>query len=84
MANTVANVSAGKPAVGGAVSVAALGSTLPTDSTTALDAAFKSLGYCSEDGLTNSNSPESDQINAWGGDVVLNCRQASLTDSSLH
>lgn len=71
MANTAANVTVGKPKVGGAIYVAPLGSTLPTDSTTALDAAFKCLGYVSEDGVTNSNSPESDNVKAWGGDTVL-------------
>lgn len=71
MANTAANVTVGKPKVGGAIYVAPLGSTLPTDSTTALDAAFVCLGYVSEDGVTNSNSPESDNVKAWGGDTVL-------------
>lgn len=76
MANTKSNVTAGKPAVGGAVSVAPTGSTLPTDATTALTAssfsgAYKSLGYISEDGLKNEHSPETDNIKAWGGDVVL-------------
>ena len=68
----VNNVSAAKPKVGGAAYRAPLGAVLPTDATTELDKAFLPLGYISEDGLKNENSPASDGVKAWGGDTVLN------------
>ena len=68
---TATNVSAGKPKIGGAVYRAPAGTTLPTDASTALANAFVALGYCSDSGLTNSNSPETDAIKAWGGDTVM-------------
>ena len=75
MAQTVSYVSAGKPKLGGAVSVAPAGSALPTDASTALDAAFKGLGYCGEDGLVNSNYQSITDIKAWGGEKVLGIQE---------
>lgn len=70
MANSTANVNIGKPKVGGSIYRAPLGTSLPSDAKTALDNAFACLGYASDDGLTNSNSPTSSNIKAWGGDIV--------------
>ena len=69
--NNAQNVTAGKPKVGGAIYFAPLGSTLPTTATEALDDAFENVGYISDSGLVNSNSPSSENIKAWGGDIVL-------------
>lgn len=68
--STAGNVSTSKPGVNGAVFYAPAGTALPTDATTALANTYIALGYVSEDGLRNNNSPESEQIKAWGGDVV--------------
>lgn len=70
----VNNVSVGKPKVGGAVYTAPLGTTLPTDATTDLSSAYEGLGYISDAGVTNSNSPSSTSFKAWGGDVVLDAQ----------
>ena len=69
--NDAKKVTAGKPKVGGAAYRAPVGTTLPEDCTSALNSAFACLGYISEDGVTNANSPESEQTKAWGGDTVL-------------
>lgn len=69
--NNTANVTAGKPKITGAIFTAVEDTTAPTDATTALDTAFKCMGYSSEDGLTNAITRESDTVKAWGGDTVL-------------
>lgn len=80
MSNTVANVTAGKPAIAGAIWAAPVGTTLPTDTSTALGADFKCLGYCSEDGLSNGTELDTTEIKAWGGDTVLTI-QTSKNDT---
>lgn len=65
------NVSTGKPAIGGAIHRAPLGTPLPTSVDDVLDAAFLDMGFVSEDGVTNSNTRSSESIKAWGGTTVL-------------
>lgn len=79
MANS-AYVSTGKPKVGGAIFRAPKGTPLPTSATEALDNAFIDLGFVSEDGVTNSNARESEDIKAWGGTTVLTS-QTDVTDT---
>lgn len=61
----------GKPikATGG-VTRAVLGTALPTDATTKLNAAFTPLGLISEDGVTRTVDSSDEKIKAWGGSVV--------------
>ena len=78
--NSVSNVTAGKPKVGGSLFRASAGTDLPTNATTALDPAFKCLGYVSDEGVTNSTSIDSEEVKAWGGDTVLT-PQTGKTDT---
>lgn len=70
MSNVATNVSTGKPRVSGAVFRAPVGTALPTDAAAELNAAFKPMGFISEDGLANDSSITSDEVKAWGGVVV--------------
>lgn len=80
MPNDVSSVAVGKPKVGGAVFIAPIGSTAPTDATTALDEAFECLGYISEDGVVVTEERDSETIPAWGGDTVATV-QTSYTET---
>lgn len=68
---TAANVSAGKPKIGGAIYTAPVGTPLPTNAVDPLDAGFVGLGYVSDDGTSNGTAIETSKIKAWGGDTVL-------------
>lgn len=71
MANTALNVSTGKPRVSGGIYRAPIGTTLPSDATTALGNDFISLGYIATGGVTHSFEVDSGEYRAWGGDLVL-------------
>lgn len=63
-------VSAAKPMIGGGIWTAPAGTAAPTDATTALGEAFKTLGYISEDGVDRSTKKDTEVVKAWGGNVV--------------
>lgn len=68
------NVVAGRPKPNGAIFRAPLGTALPTDETTALNAAFLPQGYAHEDGLERAINKAYETIRAWGGDEVKRSR----------
>lgn len=70
--------SVGKPKIGGGVFRAPLGTTLPTDATTALSATFKNLGYVSDNGVVNAKTRENTEVNAWGGDKVRDLQTSKV------
>ena len=75
MVNSTTNdstmVSLGKFKVGGYAYWAPAGTTLPTDSVTALPAEYKLLGYLSEDGLTNTTDTDTAEIKDANGATVM-------------
>lgn len=82
MPDNVANkayVSTGAPRVAGAIYRAPVGTSLPTSASSALNAAFKTLGYISEDGYTNSNTRDSETIKDWSGADIMTV-QTGKTD----
>ncbi len=69
--NNTDYVSTGAPKISGYAYRAPVGTVLPMDATTSLDSAFISLGFISEDGVKNNNSPETEDIKDWGGTTVI-------------
>lgn len=71
----IAQIAAPSPPVAGGLYRAPAGSTLPTDTSTALDAGFVSLGYVDDDGVTmRIDRPNNPQF-AWGGQKVATLQQ---------
>ena len=74
MSLTAENV---RVAVTGAALVAPLGTTIPTDATTAPGSTFNDTGYIHEDGVTQAIGTEMSDIKAWqNGDVVRKIQTA--------
>lgn len=69
--NDSTKVSFGKPKAQGAVFVAPAGTPLPASASVALNAAFTNVGFISDDGLVNTVSTDTEEVHAWGGDLVL-------------
>lgn len=72
MAGTTANIFVGAPNMsgGGGIKVAPIGTALPTAIITAPDAAFKSLGYITEDGLSIDQASTWETVRDWSGAQV--------------
>lgn len=75
MSLTAANVRVG---VSGEIYSAATGTTLPTDTTTALNAAFIGHGYVSDDGLKESFDISTTDIKAWQNAATVRTIQDSV------
>lgn len=71
MATVINQTRVGAPAKAtGGISIAPLGTALPTDAKTPLDPAFKLSGLISEDGLNESPKRDTEDIKAWGGHLA--------------
>lgn len=77
MGNNINNVIVGKPAVTGGVSIAPLGTTLPSDARSALAVGFTATGYITDAGLVKSEKRNTGTIAAWGGDIVAATRKGT-------
>lgn len=71
MAQIATNVVASKPKAGGCVYSAPLGTALPTDASASLNEAFVSLGYLDASGVSEKIDDASQDIAAFGGDIVM-------------
>ena len=58
-------------AITGELYAGPVGTALPDDTTTALNAAFVGLGYFNEDGVTESYEKDTEDINAWQNATIV-------------
>lgn len=80
MENNANLVSVGAPLATGAIFIAPSGTPLPTDASSTLNAAFKCLGYASEDGVTISEDSDTNELKAWGG-VTVRVTNSSFSET---
>jgi hypothetical protein len=73
MANpTNTEIGEARAVAAGAISRAPLGTALPTDATTALNVAFKGLGYVGAAGITPTRDITNEDVKDMNGDTVYN------------
>lgn len=80
-ANSTDNVSSTKGVRGGYIFVAPVGTTLPTDYSTALLTAYKCLGFISEDGYVETVDSDSEDLVDMNGDL-MDSPQTSRVESA--
>lgn len=69
MANT-ANITSANPGITGCFFRAPIGTTLPDNAVDDLDPGFVDQGYVGEDGITMAVTRDTEDIKAYGGDIV--------------
>jgi hypothetical protein len=74
--NTVTQVLAASPNISGGIWRAPLGTTLPTDTTTALQTPLVPLGYVGDQGVTRQENRPNTKKFAWGGALVASLQQS--------
>ena len=74
-------VTVGSAKVTGAIWVAPKNTTLPTDATTTLAAAYKLLGFTSDAGVTISENENSQDLTAWEGRTQVYSVKAEYYES---
>lgn len=80
-ANSTDNVSSTKGVRGGYIFVAPVGTALPTDYSTALESAYKCLGFISEDGYVETVDSDSEDLVDMNGDL-MDSPQTSRVESA--
>lgn len=83
MANDASNIRIDAAQTAGAIWIAPKGSTLPTDATTALDAAFTCVGIIGADGVTDTPSSSSSDIQDMNGSVVATVESGYKSEFSF-